>query len=135
MTVEKTIIGVLEYEIAQHPENSLDAVAIRDSLNEAIEWVKRQGFPKRKNKGKYPFELYVYDINDNGFAQFIGPIVDATPDDFYIEVISAIMATCAGMWELTGEIKRLPRSKCRVFDDSTACLESALQLNRRLSGR
>lgn len=71
---------------------------------------------------------------EQGGIDWIGEIKAAKGDMIRLQVIDAFAATVMGCWDLSSEIKDVPKSECRIFLDKSECLTTALRINNQIHG-
>lgn len=86
-------------------------------------------------KGQAPVcQLFVATFGENGECVHCGEVISETDSHFRIEVCDAFMLVGGGMWQLSGEIKDVPKGICRIFSDKIACMEVCHRVNSKLRG-
>jgi hypothetical protein len=124
----ETILSVLQYELEQLQGEDVESQNLRREIKDAIESLP--------NLEKQPQgTLFAFHVREDGFVDFVGEIICEVEGFVRMEVCDAIMLTGCGLWQLSGEIKDLPRSKCRIFNDMAACYESAMKINSRIGSK
>lgn len=73
--------------------------------------------------------------DQRGGVDWIGEIKAAKGDMIRLQICDAFWATVMGQWELSSEIKDVPKSECRIFLDKWECLETALKINNQIFAR
>lgn len=74
--------------------------------------------------------LFAFHIKPlDGMVDYMGQVIRETETEFRLQVVGALMAMGAGMWQLTDCVHDVPKAECRLFLDETTCLEKAMRIN------
>ena len=76
--------------------------------------------------------MFAFHQNADSTIDYIGKVVRETETKIRLQIVDAVMATGCGMWDLTDELRDVPKAECRLFTDKLTCLETALQINNRI---
>lgn len=74
-----------------------------------------------------PRRLYGFNVSPDGAVHYVGEVVGESPEFVRLEVVDGLMFA-AGLWTLSGELRDVPRSECRLFNDCEACAEKAAEM-------
>lgn len=89
----------------------------------------KRDFEKRDKKPfRQPVKLYALTTGDNGYVAYVGEVISESADAVRMEVVDAFMFVGSALWQLSGELKDVPRASCRMFNDLEACAEAAFRL-------
>jgi hypothetical protein len=104
---------------------------IEDRVNRKL----AKDFQKRDRKPvahKASNTLFAFTIGDHGYLEYMGEVVSESEDRIRLEVTDAILFLMTGgrLWQLSGELKDIPRSSSRLFNDRECCVHAASRFMR-----
>jgi hypothetical protein len=102
---------------------------IEDRVNARLGRDFRKRDAGKKSRGRpwpssQPPKLYAFTWNSDGVLSFVGEVVGDDGSTIRIEVVDVVMYL-SGFWELSGELRDVDRSQCRIFTDMMSCVEAA----------
>lgn len=68
-------------------------------------------------------------------CDWIGEVIGSQDGILRIQIIDAVLGTGCGIWELTSEVKDVPKKECRMFLDNINCLEAGIRINNYIFQR
>ena len=77
---------------------------------------------------------YAIHVREDGAVDWVGEIVERSPEFISCEVIDAISAL-SGLWCLSGEVQTEPAREWRLFTDRDAALRACHLANEKVSER
>lgn len=73
-------------------------------------------------------KLFALHIDSNGSCDWVGEVLAETETTIRMELCDALLL-CCGLWNLSGELRDLPKQECRLFNDRDACAIAAERMN------
>jgi hypothetical protein len=76
--------------------------------------------------------MFAIHYKPDNSVDWVGEVFSDTHDRLRIQVVSALMLTGCGLWQLTDEIVEVPKSECRIFLTEQSAAEACFRANGRL---
>lgn len=95
----------------------------RGKRDDRLEQPARAGRPRTA--------LFAFHLRPDGAVDYVGEVRAETGAMLRVEVIDGLSGLW-GIWDLSGELKDLPKNECRLFTEPGPCLTSANRINDRL---
>lgn len=90
----------------------------------------KKGFEQRDRKRKPLPKFFAFTTNAAGATVYVGE-VKSEKDGIVMLATTNAFLLMGGLWNITGEIVRVPATSCRFFDDADLCVIAAHENGER----